>query len=180
MVDPDIGALIVAGMALLLASASWHKWRALPEFESVLAAYHLVPQAIAGAAARLVPAIEVAIAAALLVGPTRSWAALAGAALLLAYAGGIAINLRRGRRDLDCGCAGPEDRRSIAPWMVVRNVVLAAALGVAAVPWSVRPLGPIDALTIGGGLATLAVLYHAVDRLLGQVMPRGATLRSSQ
>jgi hypothetical protein len=41
----------------------------------------------------------------------------------------------------------------------------------------VRPLGWTDAITVGGGLTVLALLYVALDRLLGQVMPRTAVLR---
>jgi hypothetical protein len=177
MLDPDIGVLIIAGMAILLTSASLHKWRALPEFEWVLAAYQLVPGWWLVPLARLLPALEFAIAAGLALPATRPWSALAGAALLLAYAGGIAINLRRKRLDLDCGCAGPGARQPIAPWMVVRNVLLAVLLTCAAAPWATRPLALPDCLTIGGGLAVVMLLYLAIDRLLGQVVPRGAALR---
>jgi hypothetical protein len=61
--------------------------------------------------------------------------------------------------------------------MVVRNLVLATALAGALLPRSPRPLGAVDALTIGGGAAILALLYVAIDQLLGQIMPRAAALR---
>jgi len=42
---------------------------------------------------------------------------------------------------------------------------------------SQRALGAIDALTVGGGVVIAALLYGAVDQLLGQVAPRAALLR---
>ena len=96
-------------------------------------------------------------------------AAAAGAALLLAYAAAIAVNLGRGRRDLDCGCGGPRERRPIGAWMVWRNIVLAALLGTLLLPWTQRPLGAADALTIGAGTAVAALLYLCAEVLLGRV-----------
>jgi hypothetical protein len=177
MLDPDIGVLIVSGTVLLLASASLHKWRALQEFERVLAAYQLVSGRWLAPLARLLPTMELAIAVGLTVPATRPWSAFAGAALLLSYAGGIAINLRRNRLDLDCGCSGPGARQPIARWMVVRNVLLAFLLMCATAQWTVRPLTIPDWLTVGGGLTIVVLLYLATDRLLGQIVPRGAALR---
>ena len=71
------------------------------------------------------------------------------------------------------------DRRAIAAWMIWRNVFLAAALGAAAVPWLPRPFGSTDFLTVIGGLAAGVALYAAVDRLLGQVLPKAMILRST-
>ena len=177
MIDPDVGALILASLALLFATASWHKWRALGEFEAVLVNYRLLPDHVAPLLRFGVPALELAIAVGLLVAPTRAVAAVAGIAVLLGYAAAIGINLGRNRRDLDCGCGLRRDRRSIAPWMVGRNLLLAATLGGALLPWSGRPLEAVDALTIGGGVAILALLYLAIDQLLGEVRPRAAALK---
>jgi hypothetical protein len=97
--------------------------------------------------------------------------------LLIMYALAISLNLARRRIDLDCGCAGPADRRPIAAWMVWRNLLLALLLGSTLVPWSARPLTAVDAVTIVCGVLAATVVYAAVDRLLGQVMPRTAALR---
>jgi len=95
----------------------------------------------------------------------------------MVYAGAIALNLSRGRRELDCGCAGPADRRPIAWWMVWRNAILAPLLLLTTLEWSRRPFAAADALTLVGGLAAAVLLYATVDRLVGQVMPRTAALR---
>ena len=176
MIDPDFGALITAGAALLLLAASWHKWRSLAEFLEVLRNYRVFPEFSLPLMGRLIPVLEAAIGIGLWVPSTRSVAALCGAALILSYALGIAVNLARGRLNLDCGCAAPGERRPIAGWMVARNILLGTVLACAALPWS-RPVGVVDVLTVVGGLVVLILMYLTVDRLLGQVLPRGAALR---
>ena len=177
MIDPDVGGLIVASLALLFATASWHKWRALTEFGAVLVNYRLVPDRLAPLLRFFVPALELSIAIGLLVAPLRAAAVLTGIAVLLGYASAIGINLRRGRRELDCGCGARRDRRPIAPWMVWRNLLLAATLSAALLPWSPRGAEVVDVLTIAGGIAIVALLYLAIDQMLGEVGPRAAALR---
>ena len=180
LLDPGVGYLVVITFGLLLVQAALPKWSSAAEFRAVLANYRVVPAPLVGAVARLVPALETVTAMLLLPGVTRAWADAAGVTLLLAYAGAIAINLRRGRRDLDCGCAGFAARRRIAAWMAWRNVALAAILAVAGLPWAPRPLAWTDAITVAGGVTVVAILYVAVDRLLADVMPRTAALRGAR
>jgi uncharacterized membrane protein YphA (DoxX/SURF4 family) len=177
LIDPAPGLLAAAAFALLFATAAWHKWRGLPQFTAMLGAYELLPRALLPLAAPAIALLESILAGGLLLPVARAPAAMVAAALLIAYAGGIAVNLHRGRRDLDCGCTGPLERRPIAAWMVWRNVLLALGLGTLAMPWDARPLQAVDALTILGGLAAVTALYSTADRLLGQVMPRSAALR---
>jgi hypothetical protein len=138
----------------------------------------VLPSALAGISP-LVPILELTVAATLLAGPVRTAAAAAGVALLFTYAVAIGINLARGRRDLNCGCGGPNDRRPIAAWMVWRNLILAALLGATLLPWGSRPMGAADALTIGAGTAVAALLYISLDSLLGRLMPQTAAWRAS-
>jgi hypothetical protein len=177
MIDPDIGRLITAGVGLLFASAAWHKWRSIGEFTAVLRAYRLLPERAAGAAAVGIAALELLLAFALAVATPAPWPSLAAAAVLLGYGAAIGINLRRHRLDLDCGCAARHARRPIARWMVARNVLIAAAVACCALPWNPRPLALTDLVTVGAGLAIAALLYAAIDRLLGDVLPRAALLR---
>jgi len=88
---------------------------------------------------------------------------------MLAYGAGIAINLARGRRDLDCGCAGPNDRRPIAAWMIWRNVGIAILLSAVLLPWSDRVFELTDGVTVGFGTACCALVYLCLDRLLAPV-----------
>ena len=170
MIDPAVAALLAGAFALLFASAAFHKSLDRGRFAAAFRAYEIVPPAL-GAISLLVPLLELAVAAGLLIAHTRSEAAAAGAALLLTYAAAIAINLGRGRRDLDCGCGGPRGRQPIGAWMVWRNVALAALLGALLLPRTQRPFGAADALTIGAGTAVAALLYMCVEVLLGRAPP---------
>lgn len=179
MLDPALGVLLVGCYALLFASAALQKLRDPQRFATLFAAYRILPEGT-GRIAAVVPMIELAVAAALLPAASRTAAAVAGITLLLVYAGAIALNLARGRRELACGCGGPDAARPIAPWMVERNLALAALLALLLAPLRVRALEPTDALTVGAGLAISALLYMSLDRLLGRVAPRGNALRGSR
>lgn len=178
-VDPAIGLLLVAAVALLFASASAHKLRDLRRFDEIFAAYGVLTPMSHWHLARAIPLVELAVAAGLVFDSSRAYAAAAGIALLAIYACAIAINLRRGRRDLACGCGGPDERRPIAPWMVWRNVVLALALVPALAPWTTRPLTFMDAVTVVFGVLTLAVIYLCIDAMMGYLQ-RVAQLRGSR
>jgi Methylamine utilisation protein MauE len=179
MLDPAVGLLLVATVALLFASAGVHKLRDLRRFDEIFAAYGVLPAVSRWRLSWLVPVLELAVAVGLSVDGSRLYAALAGSVLLLAYAAAIGINLRRGRRDLACGCGGPDERRPIAPWMVWRNVLIALGLLCALVPWTTRALGFTDAVTVIFGLLTLALIYLCIDQLMGYVQ-RAAHLRGSR
>ena len=85
---------------------------------------------------------------------------------MLLYAVAIAINMVRGRREIDCGCS--LQSRPIGRWMVVRNLLLALALAVTALPVTQRVLGIIDVATSGAGVLVLTLLYASLDLLLSQ------------
>jgi hypothetical protein len=175
MIDPAVGALLAGAFALLFGSAALHKLSDLARFTAAFRAYEVVPLRLSGVSL-VVPVLELAVAVALLPAGSRSGAAAVGAALLLAYAAAIAVNLIRGRRDLDCGCAGPGERRPIGAWMVGRNLLLAGLLLALLLPLAPRALGVTDALTIGAGTAVAALLYMSLDVLLAHVAPRAARL----
>lgn len=172
LLDPAFGYLIIGSVALLFAVAGSHKLRSLAVFTELFAAYRVLPESAARRLAWLIPWLELALALALLWPPSRRLALLGAMILLVAYAAGLCLNLVRGRRELDCGCGTAGNRRSIAAWMVWRNILLTLALGIAALPWVSRPLSGSDLLTIMGGWIAIAVLYAAVDRLLGDVAPK--------
>src|SRR5580704_13986007 len=169
MIDPVVGLLLVATVALLFGSAGVHKLRDLRRFDEIFAAYGVLPAVSRWHLSWLVPVLELAVAVGLSIDGSRLYAALVGVVLLLAYAAAIGINLKRGRRDLACGCGGPDERRPIAPWMVWRNIVLALGLASTLVQWSGRPLVFTDAVTVTFGLGTLALIYLCVDQLMGYV-----------
>jgi Methylamine utilisation protein MauE len=164
--DPAIGLLITASIALLLASAGAHKLRDLKGFHEIFSAYGLMPAMSGVRISWLVPVLEMTVAAGLVIKISRPYAGVLAILLLSGYAAAIAINLKRGHRDLACGCGGPE-RRTIAAWMVWRNLLMALAAAVVFLPWAHRPLGLTDGLTIAFGLPTIALIYLCIDQLLG-------------
>ncbi|HVW70640.1 MAG TPA: MauE/DoxX family redox-associated membrane protein [Steroidobacteraceae bacterium] len=167
MLDPVVGLLMVTTIALLFGSAAVHKLRDLRRFDEIFAAYEILPAGAGRILGRGIPVLELLVALGLLSEASRPYAAVAGVLLLLTYAAAIGVNLRRGRRDLSCGCGGPNDRRPIAPWMVGRNVVIALILaGSALLPWTGRPLGITDVVTLTFGLLTLALIYLCIDQLM--------------
>jgi hypothetical protein len=170
--DPVAIITLRATLALLFTLAATHKLRDMESFRAAVAGYRLLPAPMIGPAAIVLAGAELVAAALLIVSP--GWPAAGprlAAALFLLYAGAITVNLARGRRDIDCGCAGPGARRPISGWLVGRNVALTVVALAAAVPVAspARALVWIDELTIAGAIATLVIVYASVDRLLANL-----------
>ena len=174
--DPAIDLTLRAGLGLLLVVAAVHKLRDPRRFAATLAEYRLLPQPLSGAASMLLVGAELATVAAL--GADRRLGLAAAAALLGLYAAAIAINLARGRRHIDCGCAGPAARRPISGWLVARNLALAGLALAALAPVAPRPLLWIDGVTVAAATGALAACWAATDRLLA-LAPGLARLRES-
>jgi hypothetical protein len=174
--DPVIDTTLRAALALLFLAAAAHKARDLARFRATLADYRLLPDTLVPVGAVLVTGAETAVAAALVTPGLRAPGLLSAAGLLLVYGAAIAINLARGRHNIDCGCAGPAGRRPLSAALVVRNAVLAATTLAGFAPVRPRTLVWVDALTVAGGTAMLAALYASLDRLIAQA-PVVARLR---
>lgn len=165
--DPMIQVIVSSGIALLFLFALVHKLRDWGQFRETLANYSLVPRVLVSVVAAGVVMSEAVVVAGNLWPATRATAALFAAGLLLAYAAAMAINLRRGRVLVDCGCAGFGQRQSLAWWMVRRNVVLAAIALLATWPVSARELNAADLFVIVCAIVSLAGLYLAHATLAG-------------
>ena len=111
-------------------------------------------------------------------GVSRQAALVGLAALVSAYAVAIAINLLRGRHDIDCGCGGASHPLS---WgLVARNMVLAAAAILASRPTVERSMEWTDALTLVMGVLAFYALYLMADELLRQASRLAQIKRSEQ
>ena len=172
-VDPTLALTATLLLATIFASAAVGKLRAADQFAGVVENYALLPAPLLQPVVRLLPLVELAAAMGLLVSATRPYAALVLLALLLVFAAAMAINLRRGRFDIDCGCHLGVLKQRISWALVARNLllaVLAAALLPAEPVW--RSLGGLDWFTVIAATGTLLLLYGAVGRLFG-LMPAG-------
>jgi hypothetical protein len=166
--QPDPIFVIAAALtvAVILASAATHKLRAAARFANQVEDYQLLPRALVRPVSRVLPFVEVAVAFALLVPASRHVAALAAAALLAGYALAISINLWRGRRDIDCGCAGPEQAQPIRPVLLARNAVLVSLALVASLAPHSRDLGVFDSFVVIASAAVALLIYAAADGLM--------------
>ena len=107
MTDPVLFYSASAALACVLLLGALDKFRDLPGFAAAVSAYEILPAGISTPFALLFALAEVA-AGALLLTPAWQPAGAGLALLVLATAtAGLAFNLARGRRDMDCGCSGP-------------------------------------------------------------------------
>jgi uncharacterized membrane protein YphA (DoxX/SURF4 family) len=111
-------------VALILLAAGVSKLGKRREFIEVVRDYKVLPESLAGVFGRLLPFVEVFVAACLLGGVLMPWSALAAAGLFLSFGVAIAINLLRGRRDISCGCFGQHDHQLTWP-LFMRAIFLA-------------------------------------------------------
>ncbi|HEX7036401.1 MAG TPA: MauE/DoxX family redox-associated membrane protein [Pseudomonadales bacterium] len=172
--DPLFALLVALCLTLLFGAAAIAKLRDLAAFEATLAAYALLPAPLVPAASRLVPALETLLAVGWLVRLDDPLLAWASAALLVGYALAMAVNLRRGRIDLSCGCSfGSSD--PISWWLVARNLALALFALLPALPASGRSLSIADLTLAAAAVPALVFLHLAVQQLIanGTAMARG-------
>ncbi len=154
MIPEAVGIGLAWFLAWLFAQAAWHKWGAVDFYLQLMRRYL---GALPGGrlAVWLIGALEAATALSLLLPQTREYGLVTAAALLLAYAGLMALQLVRGRADMQCGCAGPDSQLGISWALVLRNGVCAAlALLPLGISTGVLPQG-----WAGVGLAAFVAVF---------------------
>jgi len=116
-------------MFWLFAEAGLHKLNPANElyFSSLIKEFGWANLKIAALIAKLVGLLELAIAVAIVIPATRTTAAIIAGNVLFIYMLHMAFQLYRGRRDLDCGCAGPAGQLKMSGHLVIRNLLLVAA-----------------------------------------------------
>jgi hypothetical protein len=164
--DPAVDLTLRVALALLFATAAGHKLRDVRRFRAIVAEYEVLPSPLVVPGALAIVVAEVGVAMALVAPGLRTVGLVGAAALLAVYAVAVGVNLARGRRDLDCGCAGPAVQRPIGGWLLARNGVLVLAALAGLGPVRGRELVWLDAVTVVAATAALATLYVAVERLL--------------
>ena len=170
-IDPSIALACRLLGALVFATAVAGKITHRHELAGVVANYRLLPEALSVPAAWGTVALEILVVLSLVGGLYLKAGVALAIALLSLFAVAMAINLVRGRREIDCGCFQSGLRQTLSGGLIGRNLVLSAALSslfVATTPLA-APLQWVDG--VGAGIAAYS-LYRAFDQLL-------ALLRSS-
>jgi hypothetical protein len=157
-------ALLLAGIFL---PSAWSKLRASDEVTGIVADYRLLPEPLVEPFARGLPWVEIAAGLLLLAPPTRPVGALLAGGLLLLFALAMAINLARGRREIDCGCFLGRQKERIGWPLVLRNLLLAAAAALLLVEPAALWPKPAELVPVLFGSAALLALYAAFSRLAG-------------
>jgi hypothetical protein len=172
MLDPVAVWTARLVLAAVFAMAAFAKLRSLDEFVGVVHNYRILPEFLVRPVAYALPPLEAAIALALLLEPTRSAGAVAAAALLVVFALAMAVNLARGRVEIDCGCFAATLRQRISWALVGRNVALIALAGLAMPAGGVaRVLTWLDAVTIVAASSSAVLLYVAFTQLRSMALP---------
>jgi hypothetical protein len=164
--DPVFDTTLRGALALLFFSAALHKLRAPAEFHGTLAEYRLLPGWATRIAAVLIVSGELAAATMLVLPSLRASGAVVAFLLLCAYTSAIAVNLLRGRREINCGCSGAALRQPISAWLLARNAALAAMALLCLLPAHGRALVWIDGASVLGGVLVLAAVYVSSNRML--------------
>lgn len=168
-IDPAISTAFSVSLAAFFAASAAHKARSYSEFAGVVRNYRIGPEALAPLVSPIIVAAEMLIAIGLLIPELRSEAAIGGAGLFLLYGAAIAVNLARGRTDIDCGCSfgghADEGSERLTPILIVRNFVLASPALAASAAAATRELGMLDYAAILLFALTAAALYAAFESL---------------
>ncbi len=122
--DPVIPITAALILSYVFVIAGIHKWRNIREFKTTLADYRILPDYLLDIFAYGLPAMELLTGVALLFPDSSHLAALCAGALLLMYMCAIAVNLAVGRRTIDCGCGGGDQKQVISEGLLLRNGVL--------------------------------------------------------
>ncbi|MBV6422252.1 MAG: hypothetical protein NAOJABEB_00027 [Steroidobacteraceae bacterium] len=164
-------AALPATMATLLLSylfviAGWQKLSTFNYFQQVLADYQILPKSWVPLVARTLPLLEVGAGLALLVPFAHDPALMLLTVLLAIYSAAIALNILRGRSEIDCGCAGPGQEQAISAWLIVRNTVLLSLALLARTMPQAETIGAMGWVVGLLGAVLAAVIYHSSNQLI--------------
>ena len=178
--DPVFEALARAGLFVLFFGAALHKARDFSAFSLTVRDYQILPDRLSKIAARCLAAGEAGVALCLLFAPLDPLGSLGALALFALYSGVIGINLARGRRHIDCGCAGFGQRgQAISGGLLLRNAGLAGVALLLLFPVNPRPLGWIDLVSVAAGLGIGTLLWLAGHEL-GRARNSAAPMESAR
>ncbi len=170
--DPALHYLIVCLLALVFIQGSVSKLLARDEFQGVVANYRLLPAFLVAPFANVLPFAELAAGAGVLLPSTRTLAALLAAGLLLMFSLAIAVNLARGRTEIDCGCFKSALKQTISGWLILRNLFLIVAAISLWIAVGDRSIGLLDYVSVAAGSVMLFLGYFATGILTRRLVTR--------
>jgi uncharacterized membrane protein YphA (DoxX/SURF4 family) len=153
------------GLAAVFAVAALGKL-ARPAATAESLAEFGVPPRLRRPGALALPAVELAVAFFLVLGPTARWGAAAALALLLVFSAAVGRSLRRGERP-DCNCFGAVGSSPVGPRTLLRNATLALVAGLVVAAGPGASLASLDGTTVLAMLAGLAGALLLALALLG-------------
>ncbi|HTW89710.1 MAG TPA: MauE/DoxX family redox-associated membrane protein [Candidatus Binataceae bacterium] len=163
MIDPAVAWIAAFAAGLIFASSAAIKLRNLELFESAVINYRIVPPVLARPTSYLLPIAEFAGALAVLRYASRAAGAIVLLILLAAFSIAIAINLTRGRYDVECGCFGPALRQTLSGWLILRNGALAAMVALLLLSPKPRALTIFDDFTIVCAVIAILLIYASLN-----------------
>lgn len=164
--DPVIAVICSLVLSYVFVVASLHKWQNIEEFRTTLANYQILPDTLLGAFIYIIPALELLCGIALIIPYAPSLAALFATALLSMYMYAIGLNLLKGRRTIDCGCGGTEQKQPISEWLLLRNGVLLFLAYGTTVSVQARELSWFDWVVVLLATVVGCLFYNIINQLL--------------
>lgn len=155
IIDPAIVLASRVLGTLVFGAAVLGKLRHRDEFVGVVANYRLLPEAPVTTVAWLIIVFETAIVLSLATGLWLTAAAALAVLLLCGFAVAMAINLARGRTEIDCGCFQSALRQRLSIALVVRNLLLIVSL----LPLFGSSARPVSMLQLLDGIAAGVALF---------------------
>ncbi|MEM8498512.1 MAG: MauE/DoxX family redox-associated membrane protein [Pseudomonadota bacterium] len=112
-------------LMVILLAAGVHKLNPANQnyYRGVLEGYGLGYHSQLNLISLVLGVFEIFAAVALLVPQARPLGALLAITLFSVYFAAMALQLVQGKRDLDCGCAGPIGHSTISPALLLRNAL---------------------------------------------------------
>ena len=161
-IDPLIVLIACGVLIAVFVRALWHKLSDFSIFKALFADYEILPAHLVAPVGLVLVLAEAAIVTGLVIPATRQAAALAAIILLAVYGLAIAVNLRRGRFAIDCGCGG--SGQGLSWFLVARNAVLIAIAVLAFASPLMREISISDAIVLGLSVVTVWLLILATEQ----------------
>lgn len=180
LLDPVASSALSAVLSVIFLTGAWQKLRDPALFQANIENYRVLPDSLAWLAAILLPLWELATGVLLLFDVTRTVGAALAIGLLSIVTAAVAINLLRGRTEIDCGCGslgGHVGDQALSWGLAARNGVLALAAVLVLREDAPRTLVWIDYLSVAGATLGLLGLYVTANQLMAN-HPRLHALRN--